>query len=201
MTLAQRLKDLRSEKGLSQSALADILGRTQQAIGKWEVGKSEPDGATLLKLSAFFNVTTDYLLGKSDNPHGAPAQPTTSAPSYYNDPEVAQMANEIKDNPDMRILFDASRDPDVIRNDHVRQIRMPARLSQLADFRRQRAPHDDLLTAPVQHARKRRPPCTRAQYANPVCSVLLHSSFTPFCLPSIAVEKASRIPRQHLLFR
>ena len=70
MTLAQRLKDLRSEKGLSQSALADILGRTQQAIGKWEVGKSEPDGATLLKLSAFFNVTTDYLLGKSDNPHG-----------------------------------------------------------------------------------------------------------------------------------
>ena len=110
MTLAQRLKDLRSEKGLSQSALADILGRTQQAIGKWEVGKSEPDGATLLKLSAFFNVTTDYLLGKSDNPHGAPAQPTTSAPSYYTDPEVAQMANEIKDNPDMRILFDASRD-------------------------------------------------------------------------------------------
>ncbi len=90
--------------------MADILGRTQQAIGKWEVGKSEPDGATLLKLSAFFNVTTDYLLGKSDNPHGAPAQPTTSAPSYYNDPEVAQMANEIKDNPDMRILFDASRD-------------------------------------------------------------------------------------------
>lgn len=124
MTLAQRLKDLRSEKGLSQSALADILGRTQQAIGKWEVGKSEPDGATLLKLSAFFNVTTDYLLGKSDNPHGesfagqdgkhfllfAGQQEQEQEPRYYHDPEVAQMANEIKDNPDMRILFDASRD-------------------------------------------------------------------------------------------
>ena len=33
-----------------------------------------------------------------------------AAPSYYHDPEVAQMANEIKDNPGMRILFDASRD-------------------------------------------------------------------------------------------
>lgn len=70
MNFAQRLKDLRNNKGLSQSALADILGRTQQAIGKWEVGKAEPDSTTLLKLANYFNVTTDYLLGLSDNPHG-----------------------------------------------------------------------------------------------------------------------------------
>ena len=72
MLLSQRLKELRAAKGLSQAALADILGRTQQAIGKWEVGRSEPDGATLLKLAAYFNVTTDYLLGLSDHPHGEP---------------------------------------------------------------------------------------------------------------------------------
>jgi transcriptional regulator with XRE-family HTH domain len=72
MKLANRLKDLRIEKGLSQAALADIVGRTQQAVGKWEVGKSEPDSATLSKLATYFNVTTDYLIGKTDNPHGTP---------------------------------------------------------------------------------------------------------------------------------
>ena len=108
---AQRLKDLRkSRPGLTQAKLAEILDVSQQAVGLWERGKNMPSHELVFKIASFFNVTTDYLLGKSDNPHGAPAQPTTSAPSYYHDPEVAQMANEIKDNPDMRILFDASRD-------------------------------------------------------------------------------------------
>lgn len=74
MLLSQRLKELRNRKGLSQSALADILGRTQQAIGKWEVGKAEPDGATLSKLASFFNVSVDYLLGRTDQPHDPAGQ-------------------------------------------------------------------------------------------------------------------------------
>ncbi len=72
MLLPQRLKELRNSKGLSQSALADILGRTQQAIGKWEVGKAEPDAPTLLKLATYFNVTIDYLLGRTNNPRSFP---------------------------------------------------------------------------------------------------------------------------------
>lgn len=72
MLLPQRLKELRNSKGLSQSALADILGRTQQAIGKWEVGKAEPDVPTLLKLATYFNVTIDYLLGRTNNPRSFP---------------------------------------------------------------------------------------------------------------------------------
>lgn len=93
------LKDLRSKKGITQSELAKYLNVTQQAVGRWEKNITSPDYTTLSKIASYFNVSVDYLL---DRP-----QP---APSYYHDPEVAQMANEIKDNPGMRILFDASRD-------------------------------------------------------------------------------------------
>ena len=108
MTVAQKLKELREKKGLSQADCAKAIGIDRTTYAKYENGGSVKRNVE--KLAAYFNVTTDYLLGKSGNPHGAPAQPTTSAPSYYHDPEVAQMANEIKDNPGMRILFDASRD-------------------------------------------------------------------------------------------
>ena len=107
---AQRLKDLRKARpSLTQAKLAEILDVSQQAVGLWERGKNMPSHELVFKIASFFNVTTDYLLGKSDTPH-VQDQPAQPAPSYYNDPEVAQMANEIKDNPDMRILFDASRD-------------------------------------------------------------------------------------------
>ena len=40
---AQRLKELRKLNGLSQAALSSLLGVTQQAVGKWETGRSTPD--------------------------------------------------------------------------------------------------------------------------------------------------------------
>jgi transcriptional regulator with XRE-family HTH domain len=121
---AQRLKDLRkSRPGLTQAKLAEILDVSQQAVGLWERSKNMPSHELVFKIASYFNVTTDYLLGKSDNPHGesfagqdgkhfllfAGQQEQEQEPRYYHDPEVAQMANELKDNPGMRTLFDASR--------------------------------------------------------------------------------------------
>ena len=60
---AQRLKELRKSKGSSQGALATALGLTQQAVGKWETGRSTPDPQTLATLAAYFQVSADYLLG------------------------------------------------------------------------------------------------------------------------------------------
>lgn len=60
---------LREKAGVSQQKIADIVGVTQQAVGKWETGKAEPDLATVTKLAEFFSVTTDYLLGKSNEPN------------------------------------------------------------------------------------------------------------------------------------
>ncbi len=60
---AQRLKELRKEKGVSQAALSGALGLSQQAVGKWETGRCTPDPQTLAELSVYFNVSTDFLLG------------------------------------------------------------------------------------------------------------------------------------------
>ena len=60
---AERLKILRKKAGYSQQHLADIMQVTQQAVGKWETGRSAPDLEGLNILSRHFNVTTDYLLG------------------------------------------------------------------------------------------------------------------------------------------
>jgi transcriptional regulator with XRE-family HTH domain len=64
--LPEIIKTLRAEKGISQASLANILGLSQQAIAKWETGNSEPDSDMLDKLASFFNVSVDYLLGRTN---------------------------------------------------------------------------------------------------------------------------------------
>jgi len=66
--ISKRIKELRNKKEISQRDLAEILGLSQQAIAKWEIGKSEPDIETLKKLSAIFEVDIKYLLGEIDIP-------------------------------------------------------------------------------------------------------------------------------------
>ncbi len=62
--LGGRLKELRKEKKVTQADLAAELGVTQQAVGKWETGRSSPDPTTLMQLAEFFEVSTDSLLGR-----------------------------------------------------------------------------------------------------------------------------------------
>ncbi len=64
---AQRLKELRKEKGVSQAVLSSALGLSQQAVGKWETGRCTPDPQTLAELAAYFNVSSDYILGVENN--------------------------------------------------------------------------------------------------------------------------------------
>lgn len=61
----KRLKELRKLNGLSQTALSNLLGVTQQAVGKWETGRSTPDPQTLARIAEQFKVSTDYLLGRT----------------------------------------------------------------------------------------------------------------------------------------
>lgn len=58
-------KKLRQEKGLTQVELAKILNIDQTTVSKWELGKAIPDTGLLIRLSSFFDVSTDYLLGLS----------------------------------------------------------------------------------------------------------------------------------------
>ena len=65
---ASRLLSLRSSAGLSQRALADVLGLTNPAIAMLERGKRSPSFEVLLALADYFNVSLDYLCGRSDDP-------------------------------------------------------------------------------------------------------------------------------------
>jgi len=63
---AERLRDLRQGRRLSQKKLANATGVSRAAISLYEIGRREPELATVRKLADFFNVSTDYLLGRSD---------------------------------------------------------------------------------------------------------------------------------------
>lgn len=67
MNFSNLLKVLRTEKELSQTQLAAVLGITQDSISLWEKGKRVPDTQYVVKLADFFGVSTDYLLGRSDD--------------------------------------------------------------------------------------------------------------------------------------
>ena len=61
-----RIKTLREEKKLKQEDLAKIIDVSPSAIGMYERDEREPNDDLTLKLANYFNVSTDYLLGKSD---------------------------------------------------------------------------------------------------------------------------------------
>lgn len=57
------LKGLRIDNGKTQKEVAEILGRTQQIIGHWETGYSQPDANTLFKLCEIYGTTVDEAFG------------------------------------------------------------------------------------------------------------------------------------------
>lgn len=66
----ERLRELRTRHGYSQNELAKAIGVERTRYNKWETTGSEPSFAVLVQIADFFNVTTDYLLGRTDIPHG-----------------------------------------------------------------------------------------------------------------------------------
>jgi transcriptional regulator with XRE-family HTH domain len=125
-----RFKELRKGLHLTQAELIkqynQRFNRTYSipALSLFENGHRLPELPALKDFAEFFNCSVDYLIGRSDVPDKnvqdepglrlhtvikPPENPESLKPLYYHDPEVAQMANELKDNPGMRVLFDASR--------------------------------------------------------------------------------------------
>lgn len=62
----ERLKELREELNLTQTKLANELLIDQRSLSFYEIGKYEPNIDTLKRMSIFFNVSSDYLLGLTD---------------------------------------------------------------------------------------------------------------------------------------
>ena len=66
-TFKDKLKELRLERNISQKELGDFLNMSKMAISHWESGHSEPSIAQLIILSNYFDVSVDYLIGKTEN--------------------------------------------------------------------------------------------------------------------------------------
>lgn len=67
---------------MSQGKMGEVLGFSQQTIAKWEKGKASPDPGVIVSIADMFDVSADYLLGRTDRRMTTPApipDPTTLA--------------------------------------------------------------------------------------------------------------------------
>ncbi|WP_048763534.1 helix-turn-helix domain-containing protein [Streptococcus cristatus] len=84
MKLADKLFELRKEKGWSQEKLAEQINVSRQSISKWESGQALPELEKIVELSKIFQVTTDYLLLEdSDKPEIKPILSEDEKDRYY----------------------------------------------------------------------------------------------------------------------
>ena len=67
MTFSEKLIRLRKREGLSQEALAEMLGVSRQAVSRWEQGTALPDGGKLLSCARHFGVSVDWLLDEGQD--------------------------------------------------------------------------------------------------------------------------------------
>lgn len=66
--LAKRLKELREGRRIYQRELAEILGMSFRGYQNYETGQSEPKLATLIAIADYYQVSIDYLVGRTDVP-------------------------------------------------------------------------------------------------------------------------------------
>ena len=70
MQYSERIRVLREDADLSQTELAQIFNVGQKTVSNWETGRNEPPYEILKKYAERFQVTTDYILGLTDDPNG-----------------------------------------------------------------------------------------------------------------------------------
>ena len=69
--ISKRLKQLREDAGLSQSKIGQLVGVPQSSIYRYEQGQSVPSPKTFRWYADYFDVSLDYLFGRTNDPHGA----------------------------------------------------------------------------------------------------------------------------------
>ena len=97
-----RIKELRASHGLKQSDIASMLNVRQTTVSHWENDVTEIDRQNLFALADYFEVTTDYLLGKSNIPN-----PVTDP-----DDEMWELRREMAERSEMKTLFSLAKTAD-----------------------------------------------------------------------------------------
>ncbi|MBP2666533.1 MAG: hypothetical protein H6Q76_1513 [Firmicutes bacterium] len=110
-TTGNRIRALRKKAGLTQLELAKHFDVDRSTVASWEVNRREPDFDTLVVLANLFNVPTDYLLGRVDNPTDELVPKRPASPGDFHGENIGDpIMDEITDNlklmtPDERETF------------------------------------------------------------------------------------------------
>jgi len=92
----ERLKQLRKEKNLTQSELGNKINVTKVSISGYESGNRTPDTDTLQRIADFFEVSTDYLLGRTESPsYSQEENDEAEFQAFANDPELKRWYREL----------------------------------------------------------------------------------------------------------
>ena len=94
---SDRLTTLLEQNKITQAELANIVGVSESTVGKWLLKKAIRRMGVIQKLADYFGVGKSYFLEKD-------------ASGYYTDPETAAYAEELRTNPEMRMIFSAAKD-------------------------------------------------------------------------------------------
>ena len=71
-SMFQRIRDLREDRDLTQKQVATVRNCSQQVYSNYELGQRDLPTAVLLALADYYGVSTDYILGRTDNPKTNP---------------------------------------------------------------------------------------------------------------------------------
>ena len=107
--VGERLRFLREGVRLSQAKLAKLMGSTQASINRYEADASSPSQEKLLWYADYFDVSLDYIFGRTDQPRGK---------LYDYRPKIEKTSEE------MRLFIEMCFDPDSPMNDRLKQTLM-----------------------------------------------------------------------------
>lgn len=100
MIMKINIRELRKNNGLTMKDVAKRVGVSEATISRWESGQiANMKRDKIALLADTLHINPSDILGIDEYRQG-----------YYTDPEVAEYANKLKNNPDMRLLFDAAED-------------------------------------------------------------------------------------------
>lgn len=103
---------LREKLEMTQRELAKAVGINTSVMNRMESGERPLRDDEILKIAKFFNVSIDYLLGNvlyDRTPSMYPFDPQAQVKKTVSDPDIAEMLNDIHKDPELKILFNASK--------------------------------------------------------------------------------------------
>lgn len=104
--VADRLRNLRNSVSLSQVKMAEIVGVKQSSLNRYEQNQASPNYETLTRYADFFDVSMDYIFGRTDNPQGK---------LYDYQPKIQQS------NPEVKQFVEMCFDPKSPMNERLKQ--------------------------------------------------------------------------------